>query len=84
MADRLREVLPQFRAAPMPVHLLYPHRRQLPRRVQVFMQWLAALMSPRLMPTSPSGPLIAPGPPTPSNSPNSPIPLSSGGNIGQT
>lgn len=58
LANRLREVLPQFRAAPMPVHLLYPHRRQLPRRVQVFMQWLAALMSPRLMPMNPSGPPI--------------------------
>ncbi len=47
---RLREVLPLHRAAPMPVHLLYPHRRQLPRRVQVFMQWLADLMAPRLIP----------------------------------
>ncbi|MBB3195964.1 LysR family transcriptional regulator [Roseateles terrae] len=47
---RLREVLPHHRAAPMPVHLLYPHRRQLPRRVQVFMQWLADLMAPRLIP----------------------------------
>lgn len=47
---RLREVLPGHRAAPMPVHLLYPHRRQLPRRVQVFMQWLADLMAPRLIP----------------------------------
>ena len=47
---RLREVLPDHRAAPMPVHLLYPHRRQLPRRVQVFMQWLAELMAPRLIP----------------------------------
>ncbi|WAC74473.1 LysR family transcriptional regulator [Roseateles sp. SL47] len=49
---RLREVLPDYRAAPMPVHLLYPHRRQLPRRVQVFMQWLADLMAPRLIPLS--------------------------------
>jgi DNA-binding transcriptional LysR family regulator len=34
----------------MPVHLLYPHRRQLPRRVQVFMQWLADQVTPRLQP----------------------------------
>jgi DNA-binding transcriptional LysR family regulator len=34
----------------MAVHLLYPHRRQLPRRVQVFMQWLAELLAPRLQP----------------------------------
>lgn len=37
--DRLRPILREFQASPMPVHLLYPHRRQLPRRVQVFMQW---------------------------------------------
>nr|WP_092947427.1 LysR family transcriptional regulator [Roseateles sp. YR242] len=51
-SGRLRELLPHHRAAPMPVHLLYPHRRQLPRRVQVFMQWLADLMAPRLIPLS--------------------------------
>jgi len=49
---RLVEVLPGFRAAPMPVHLLYAHRRQLPRRVQAFMQWLAELLAPRLLPLS--------------------------------
>ncbi len=49
---RLVEVLPAFRAAPMPVHLLYAHRRQLPRRVQAFMQWLAELMAPLLLPLS--------------------------------
>ncbi|UXH78021.1 LysR family transcriptional regulator [Roseateles amylovorans] len=51
-AGHLREILPHHRAAPMPVHLLYPHRRQLPRRVQAFMQWLAALLAPRLIPVS--------------------------------
>lgn len=49
---RLREILTDFRPAPMPVHLLYAHRRQLPRRVQVFMQWLADEMTPRLVPLS--------------------------------
>ncbi|OWQ85266.1 LysR family transcriptional regulator [Roseateles aquatilis] len=49
---RLVEVLPRWRAAPMPVHLLYAHRRQLPRRVQAFMQWLADLLTPRLLPLS--------------------------------
>lgn len=47
---RLRPILQQFQAAPMPVHLLYPHRRQLPRRVQVFMQWLADQVTPWLLP----------------------------------
>lgn len=49
---RLVEVLPRFRPAPMPVQLLYAHRRQLPRRVQAFMQWLAELLAPRLLPLS--------------------------------
>lgn len=42
-AGRLVELLPQHRAAPMPVTLLYPHRRHLPRRVRAFMDWLAGL-----------------------------------------
>jgi len=47
---RLVEVLPRLRAPPMPVVLLYPHRRQLPRRVQVFMAWVQEVMSPHLLP----------------------------------
>ena len=53
---RLVEVLPQFRPAPMPVHLLYAHRRQLPRRVQAFMQWLADLLVARQLPLSSAPP----------------------------
>jgi DNA-binding transcriptional LysR family regulator len=37
---RLVEVLPQFRARPMPVSLLYANRRHQPKRVQVVMKWL--------------------------------------------
>ena len=37
---------PKLRAQPMPVSILYPHRRQLPRRVRVFMDWLEATLSP--------------------------------------
>lgn len=40
----LVEVLPAFRPAPMPVSLLYAHRR-LPRRVQAFMDWLQEIMA---------------------------------------
>lgn len=40
----LVEVLPRHRAAPMPVSLLYANRRQLPKRVQVFMQWITEVM----------------------------------------
>lgn len=40
----LIEVLPQYRAAPMPVSLIYPHRRNLSRRVHLFMEWLSGVM----------------------------------------
>lgn len=44
----LVEVLPEWRAPAMPISLLYAHRRHLPRRVQVFMNWLAELLAPEL------------------------------------
>ena len=44
----LVEVLPQHTAAPLPVSLLYPQRRHLPRRVQVFMGWLEQVLQPYL------------------------------------
>jgi len=47
---QLVEVLPQYRAAPMPVSLLYGNRRHVPKRVQVFMAWLAAIIQPYLQP----------------------------------
>jgi DNA-binding transcriptional LysR family regulator len=37
-------VLPEHLAAPMPVSLLYANRRHLPKRVQVFMDWVAEVM----------------------------------------
>jgi LysR family transcriptional regulator, regulator for bpeEF and oprC len=39
-AGKLIEVLPQYRASPMPVTLLYPHRQHVSRRLQVFAAWL--------------------------------------------
>lgn len=39
-SGELVEVLPQYRSKPLAVSILYPHRRHLPRRVQVFMNWL--------------------------------------------
>jgi DNA-binding transcriptional LysR family regulator len=47
-AGKLVEVMPAFRAAAMPVSLLYPHRRQRSRRLGVFHDWFAALMQPHL------------------------------------
>lgn len=45
-AGQLREVLPDYQAAPMPVSLLYAHRRHVPKRAQVFMDWIAACVRP--------------------------------------
>lgn len=46
-AGELVEVLPEYRAAPMPVTLLYPHRQHLSRRFQVFADWLVELVRRR-------------------------------------
>lgn len=40
----LVEILPQYRAEPMPISLLYPHRRNLSRRVHLFMEWLTDVL----------------------------------------
>ena len=44
----LVEVLPQHRAPPMPVTLVYAHRRNLSTRVRVVMDWLATVAGPHL------------------------------------
>jgi DNA-binding transcriptional LysR family regulator len=47
-SGQLVEVLPEWRAAPMPVSLLYANRRHQPKRVQAFMNWVAQVMQPYL------------------------------------
>lgn len=42
------EILPQLKPAPMPVSLLYAHRRNLPKRVRTFMDWVAEVLQPVL------------------------------------
>lgn len=42
------EVMPQHRAPSLPVSLLYANRRNLPKRVQVFMAWVAQALAPYL------------------------------------
>jgi DNA-binding transcriptional LysR family regulator len=42
---RLVSVLERYRAAPMPVTLLYPNRRHVALRAQRFMQWIADIMA---------------------------------------
>lgn len=46
-AGELVEVMPAFRAAPLPMTLLYPHRQHLSHRVQVFAQWLEGVLRSR-------------------------------------
>ncbi|WP_234004408.1 LysR family transcriptional regulator [Chromobacterium vaccinii] len=45
---RLLEVLAGWPPPAMPVSVLYPHRRHLSRRVQVFVEWASALLRERL------------------------------------
>lgn len=52
-AGRLVEVLPAHRPEPLPVTLLYAHRRQVARRVQAFMDWVAGVMAEVLAPVPP-------------------------------
>ncbi len=49
-SGQLVELMSQYRAAPMPVSLIYANRRHQPRRVRVFMDWLDAIMRPVLVP----------------------------------
>lgn len=47
-AGRLLRVLPGFDAAPLPVQLVMSQRRHTPRRVRVFMDWLAGVLAGHL------------------------------------
>jgi len=41
----LVEVMPEFTPSPMPVSLLYPHRRQIAPRVIAFMNWITPIVA---------------------------------------
>ncbi len=47
-AGELVEILPELRSEPMPVSLVHPHGRAVPKRVRVVMQWIASVITPRL------------------------------------
>jgi DNA-binding transcriptional LysR family regulator len=51
-AGELVEILPDIAPPPMPIALLYAQRRNLPRRVRVFMDWIAQILAPHLEPVS--------------------------------
>lgn len=48
-AGTLVEILPDLISEPMPVSLVHPHGRAVPRRVRVVMAWIAATLAPRLV-----------------------------------
>ncbi|MFO1071769.1 MAG: LysR family transcriptional regulator [Geminicoccaceae bacterium] len=49
-AGEMVEVMPDRRAAPLPMTLLYPHRRHLSRRLRLFADWLEELLRRELAP----------------------------------
>ena len=53
---RLVEVLPAYTAPPMPVALVYAHRRYIPPRVQAMLQWLEQVLVPELAAPPPRSP----------------------------
>ncbi len=46
--EALREVLPEFTCAPLPVTLVHGYARSVPRRARVFMEWLTRVLKPHL------------------------------------
>lgn len=48
MAGELVEVLADWRAPSMPVQIVYPHRRSMSPRAQVFSNWMTELLGPYL------------------------------------
>ncbi|KXV64178.1 LysR family transcriptional regulator [Gluconobacter oxydans] len=49
-SGELIDLLPQWRAAPLPMTLLYPHRTHLSRRLEVFTEWLTGLLDAHCFP----------------------------------
>lgn len=43
-SGKLLEIMPKYRPRPLPVSILYPHRRHLSRAVRVFADWLTPLL----------------------------------------
>jgi len=51
-AGKLVEILPKLKVDPVPIYVLYPHRRNLPRRVRLFIEWAEKTLSARYRPAS--------------------------------
>jgi DNA-binding transcriptional LysR family regulator len=61
-AGLLVEVLPGFAPPPMPISLLYPHRRHVPPRVQAVLQWIAQVVQEELAEPPATKPRVARAP----------------------
>ena len=48
-AGELAEVMPDYRAEPMPMTLIYANRQHLSRRMHVFTEWLETLLRRELI-----------------------------------
>ena len=48
LEGKLVEILADYTAPPIPVSLLYPHKRNLSKRVRIFMDWLSEILKPHL------------------------------------
>ncbi|WP_029605571.1 LysR family transcriptional regulator [Kozakia baliensis] len=44
-AGELVEIMPEWRAEPLPMTILYPHRKHLSRRLQAFIEWVTPILS---------------------------------------
>jgi DNA-binding transcriptional LysR family regulator len=55
----LVELMPAFCAPPMPVSLVYPHRRHVSKRVQAFMDWMDTVLRPYLQAPAPGNELLS-------------------------
>ncbi len=45
-SGRLVRILPKLMLEPLPLYVLYPHRRNLSRRVRVFIEWVEKILRP--------------------------------------
>lgn len=43
---KLVQILPRLKVDPVPIYVLYPHRRNLPQRVRLFIEWIERILTP--------------------------------------
>ena len=57
-AGTLHEVMPDYLPPPLPVNIIYPHRRHLSRPLQLFIDWLEPLLREKMRLTRPHRPPV--------------------------